>query len=52
MHSTSKGIIATYDREIETSAIENEMTIKTVKISLTAVMVALSLVAFSTVVFG
>jgi len=50
--STSKATLVAYDRAIETNAIEKEMTIKTVKFSLTALMVAASLLAFGTVVFG
>jgi len=52
IHSTSKPTWAAYDRGIETNAIEKDMTIKAVKFSLTAVLVAFSLLAFTTIVFG
>ena len=51
-HCTSAAILTAYDCRIETNAIENAMTIKIVKFSLTAVLVAFSLFAFSTIVFG
>jgi len=52
IHTSYKVIFTLYDREIETNIIENIMTIKLAKVSFTAFMVAFSLFAFGTIVFG
>ena len=44
--------IDTYSHTIETTQIEYEMTAKILRFSLTATMVAFSLIAFSAIIFG
>jgi hypothetical protein len=52
IRSTSVAMFTTYDCRIEFIPSENEMTIKVLKFSLAAVLVASSLVAFGAVVLG
>lgn len=51
-HSTSEAVLAAYDRGIETTPIENEMTIKNLKFSLTMFAAVVSLFVLSSVVVG
>ncbi len=51
-HCASVAILTAYDCRIETNAIENAMTIKIVKLSLTVVLAAFSLFVFSVIVLG
>jgi len=51
-HSTSEAVLAVYDRDIETTPIEKEMTIKNLKLSLMMFAAFVSLFVLSSVVIG
>jgi len=50
--SASGAVLAAYDRVIESTPIEKEMTIKNLKLSLTLVAAVVSLFALTSVVVG
>jgi hypothetical protein len=51
-HSTSEAVPAAYDRGIETTPIEQEMTFKNLKLSLMMFAAVVSLFVLSSVVVG
>lgn len=51
-YSTSEALLAAYDRGIDSTPIEKEMTIKNLKLSLTMFAAVVSLFVLSSVVVG
>jgi hypothetical protein len=51
-HSTSAGSPCAYDREIDTTEIENEMAIRIAKTAIMGLMVVASLTLFGAIVLG